>query len=146
MAFGFSFVDENRIFLSDVTYGGSLVALDRHTLHATEQTHNVAPLLKGSCWAAYSAKLGKAYAVDAGSPRFSVVDVQSGKNDGYMDLDPGVKGAFDTVVRGTTAFFLGAVGVVGVQDLETNKPVQGLVLTGEVGPRVYWQGLAMWPA
>ena len=67
---------------------------------------------------------------------------------GVLAIDAAFNGAFDSVIDGTTAYFLSAVASVGVFDVAKNATVQNLDLSGVTGvdSRQWWTGIAMYPA
>lgn len=146
--YGFVFLDPIRIFLADPTFGGSIVSLASraNTYHASLVSQVNATSLTSSSRAAYSKALNTAYAIDAGSPKFAVVPLEKGQLDGYIQLDATLQGAYDTIVVGKKAFFLGKTASLGVVDLEAKTMVQTFTPeAGTVGERKFWQGLAVWP-
>lgn len=144
-AFGFSFAgSDDKIFVSSPQYGGSFLALDPHSLKLTQTSNVTVPGQVGSCWSAYCAELDTAYAVAAARPAIGIADAATEQFAGLINYDAGLVGAFDDVVEGTTMFFAANAAEIGAVDLKTKKQVAAFNLSGKVGDRKIWQGLALW--
>ena len=143
-AFGFSFVGSNdKIFVSSVNYGGSFLALDPSSYQLRQTSNITVPGQAASCWSAYCPELDTAIAVSAGAPLMGLADASTEKLIGALRYDADLMGGLDNVVHGTTMFFLTGTADIGMVDLKEQKLIGEYNLTGRVGSRAYWQGLAM---
>lgn len=144
--FGFTFTAPDKVLMSDVVYGGSSLSIGQD--FKTVETSRVTGDNATSCWAAHSSELDKGYIVNAGNASFGVVDSKTGSFDGPLEFDPAFMGIFDTVVDGTTAYFLSGIAALGVVDLTCTcgTTLQKLDLSSDFPSRKDWQGLAMYMA
>lgn len=143
--FGFVFnpSDPSLMLITDAAFGGALVKLDYGTDSVSIVHIENSTMFAGSCWAAYSPSTGMGYLIDAGAPNFGKVDLQSGDLDGFITFSTELGGAFDTVIDGTTAYFLSAVSALGVLDVASGELLQRFEYSGS--ERQFWTGMAMYP-
>ncbi|KAF2162730.1 hypothetical protein M409DRAFT_68993 [Zasmidium cellare ATCC 36951] len=145
--FGFLFVSQSEIFLSDAGSGAALVTVG-DGWKVTLKEHTVIPGQQATCWTAYVPSLNTLYAIDAGYDGVYTLDPATGKQTGTINVQiPGgnaTMGVFDSFVKNETLYSLvGSNGLV-VVDLKTEQQVQYLDLSS-FGSRQYYQGLAQWP-
>ncbi|KAI6879897.1 hypothetical protein KC360_g7647 [Hortaea werneckii] len=143
--FGSVFLDESRLFMTDVSFGAAILDVDYETLTLHEETHIVIEGQKAICWSAFDPYLNTAYAPDAGQPVVYTVDAISGMLTGSIAADNRTQGLFDSAIgdRGLM-YSLAASNGLNVLDLKAQKNVQYFDLSS-VGERMPFTGLALWP-
>ena len=148
MEFGSVFLSETELFLTDPSYGISLLVLGED-LKFTEKAHTVVPNQKAICWAEYDPALATAYANDAGKNKIFKFNTDSGAEEGAIkvtgDGNPDDAGLFDAAIdvkRSIMYSLIGGNGVIAV-DLKKDKQVQFLDLSS-FGSRVGYQGMALY--
>ncbi|KAI7263335.1 hypothetical protein KC345_g9179 [Hortaea werneckii] len=143
--FGSLFLDEFRLFMSDVSFGAAILDVDYETLTLHEENHIVIEGQKAICWSAFDPYLNTAYAPDAGQPVVYTVDANSGMLTGSIAADNRTQGLFDTAIGGRGFMYsLAASNGLNVLDLNNQKNVQFFDLSS-VGERMPFTGLALWP-
>ena len=148
MDFGSVFLSESRLFLTDPSYGVSILELEE-SLEFTEIVHTVVQSQKAICWAELDPSLGTVYGNDAGKGRIFKFNAETGAHEGSIfvtgDGDPDNAGVFDSAVdlgRSTMYALVGGNGVVTV-DLKNSKQVEFLDLSS-FGNRVGYTGMALY--
>lgn len=145
--FGFLFVTETEIFLSDAGSGAALLTVGEGW-HVTEKVHTVIPGQVATCWTAYVPELNTLYAIDAGRDVIFTLDSTTGKQTGGIPVQiPSsntTMGVFDSFVKGEMMYSLVGTNGMIVVDLKAEKQVQYLDLSS-FGSRQFYQGLAQWP-
>lgn len=86
LPFGSVFLDNNRLWVSDPTFGAAIVEVSSDG-KVTELVHDVIPTQKAICWAEYDAALDTAYAPDAGQPIVYTFDGTSGAATGNFTAE-----------------------------------------------------------
>ncbi|RMZ22563.1 hypothetical protein D0859_13402 [Hortaea werneckii] len=143
--FGSVFLDESRLFMTDVSFGAAILDVDYETLTLHEENHIVVKGQKAICWSAFDAYLNTAYAPDAGQPIVYTVDATSGMLTGSIAADNRTQGLFDTAIGGRGFMYsLAASNGLNVLDLNDQKNIQYFDLSS-VGERMPFTGLALWP-
>lgn len=145
MDFGFIFISESTIFLSDPSFGASLLEV-QSDLKAIETVHTVIPKQMALCWTQYEPSLNTLYAIDALTPNVFLLNAQSGALEGAIAA-PGSGsniGVFDSAIWEGKMYSLPATNGLLVFDLAEKKQVQYVDLTG-FGVRQHYQGMAVWP-
>ncbi|KAI7362386.1 hypothetical protein KC354_g7318 [Hortaea werneckii] len=143
--FGSVFLDESRLFMTDVSFGAAIVDVDYETLTLQEETHIVIEGQKAICWSAFDPSLNTAYAPDAGQPVVYTVDATSGMLTGSIAADNRTQGLFDSAIGSRGLMYsLAASNGLNVFDLKAQKNVQYFDLSS-VGERMPFTGLALWP-
>ncbi|KAK5159971.1 hypothetical protein LTS14_002077 [Recurvomyces mirabilis] len=141
MPFAGVFVDNDRVFMADPSYGASIFEIPSD-LELVQQTHVVLPTQKAVCWSAYDASLNTAYAIDAGQPLVYTFDPSSGAQTGSFSPDESVQGLFDSAISDGKMYSLAAANGIVVMDLVSQTQVQFYNLTS-FGNRQYWDGMAV---
>lgn len=148
MDFGSVFISESELFLSDPSYGVSILELGAD-LKFTERVHTVVASQKAICWAEYDPNLGTAYGNDAGQNKVFKFNAQTGVKEGVIhvsgDGNPDDAGLFDAAIdleRGIVYSLITGNGVIAI-DLNAGKQVQFLDLSS-FGSRVGYQGMALY--
>ena len=148
MDFGSVFLDESRLFLSDPSYGVSVLKLDEN-LKFTEEVHTVLKSQIAICWAELDTNLGTAYGNNAGQNKIYTFDPATGAHIGAISVegDGNVDnaGVFDSAVDLNKSVMYALVtgnGVIAV-DLKQEKQIQFLDLSS-FGSRVGYMGMALY--
>ena len=77
MDFGFQFISKSVLFLSDPSFGASLLTVEP-SWKVTEKVHTVIPGQVAVCWTQYDPELKTLYAIDAGRNIIYTLDAGSG--------------------------------------------------------------------
>ncbi|KAK5689866.1 hypothetical protein LTR97_012626 [Elasticomyces elasticus] len=147
MDFGFQFISRSTIFLSDPSYGASIidVGLDHKGI---ERVHTVIPGQVAVCWTAADLALDTLYAIDAGLDTIHTLDARTGALEGSISIttpgDATDVGLFDSAVRNGVMYSLAHANGVSVVDLKQKKQLQYLDLSS-LGSRQGYMGMALWP-
>ena len=148
MDFGSVFLSETRLYLSDPSFGASILEL-HDNLKFTELVHTVVPNQSAICWAEYDPVLNTAYAIDAGRNKVYKMNADTGALEGAIsaktDGNPNNAGLFDSAVNvgDHTMYSLAHTNGIVVFDLETSKQLQYLDLSS-FGDRIYYMGMALY--
>ncbi|KAI7338453.1 hypothetical protein KC315_g1751 [Hortaea werneckii] len=143
--FGSVFLDESRLFMTDVSFGTAILDVDYETLTLHEENHIAIEGQKAICWSAFDPYLNTAYAPDAGQPVVYTVDATSGMLTGSIAADNRTQGLFDTAIGGRGLMYsLAASNGLNVLDLKAQRNIQYFDLSS-VGERMPFTGLALWP-
>ncbi|CAJ2503473.1 Uu.00g108670.m01.CDS01 [Anthostomella pinea] len=143
--FGFVF-DPNEpdlMLISDINFGGVLAKLDYETNGASLVKVQNSSTFAASCWAAYSSGTNMSYLISAMAPNFGKVDPVSGDLGGFVTFPKSLGGAFDTIIDGTTAYFLSGTSAIGVLDVASGALLQSFDYSGS--DRHFWTGMAIYP-
>jgi len=143
MAFGAVFTDDTHLFVSEPTYGASILDVS-DSGHITEEVHTVISGQKAVCWAEYDAALNTAYAIDAGQPVVWTVDATSGVLTGTINATENTGGVFDSAILDGRMYSLAKSNGLIVFDLAAKRQIQYLDLT-PFGNRQGYDGMAVWP-
>lgn len=130
--------------ISDVGFGGGLVELDYETNGASLVNVENSTTFAASCWTAYSSGTDMTYLISAAAPNFGKVDPVTGDLEGFITYSMDLMGGFDTIIDGTTAYFLGAISAIGVLDVASGELLQTFDYSGTERP--YWTGMAIYPS
>ncbi|KAI6859201.1 hypothetical protein KC338_g7384 [Hortaea werneckii] len=143
--FGSVFLDESRLFMTDVSFGAAILDVNYETLTLHEENHITIEGQKAICWSAFDPLFNTAYAPDAGQPVVYTVDATSGMLTGSIAADNRTQGLFDSAIGGRGYMYsLAASNGLKVLDLKAQKNMQYFDLSS-VGERMPFTGLALWP-
>ncbi|KAK4952151.1 hypothetical protein LTR10_010071 [Elasticomyces elasticus] len=147
MDFGFQFISRSAIFLSDPSYGASIVDVGPDH-KGIERVHTVIPGQVAVCWTAADLALDTLYAIDAGLDSIHTLDARTGALKGSISIttpgDATDVGLFDSAVRNGIMYSLTHANGVSVVDLKQKKQLQYLDLSS-LGSRQGYMGMALWP-
>lgn len=149
MDFGFMFLSESTIFLSDPSFGASILEVGSD-LKATEKVHTVIPKQKALCWTQYEPSLNTLYAIDASSDNIWLLNAQTGalEADSIVATEHGdsaMQGILDSAILNGKMYSLPATKGLLVFDLQEKKQIQFVDLSGFGETQDYQQGMAVWP-
>ncbi|KAK5720278.1 hypothetical protein LTR15_007551 [Elasticomyces elasticus] len=147
MDFGFQFISRSTIFLSDPSYGASIIDVGPDH-KGIERVHTVIPGQVAVCWTAADLALNTLYAIDAGLDSIHTLDARTGALKGRISIttpgDATGAGLFDSAVRNGVMYSLTHANGVSVVDLKQRKQLQYLDLSS-LGSRQGYMGMALWP-
>ncbi|KAK5689796.1 hypothetical protein LTR17_026141 [Elasticomyces elasticus] len=147
MDFGFQFISRSTMFLSDPSYGASIVDVGPD-YKGNERVHTVIPGQSAVCWTAADLALDTLYAIDAGLDSIHTLDARTGVLKGSISITTpgGTAGAglFDSAVRNGVMYSLTRANGIAVVDLKQKKQLQYLDLSS-LGRRQGYMGIALWP-
>ncbi|KAK3614791.1 hypothetical protein LTR56_027019 [Elasticomyces elasticus] len=147
MDFGFQFISRSTIFLSDPSYGASIVDVGPD-YKGNERVHTVIPGQSAVCWTAADLALDTLYAIDAGLDSIHTLDARTGVLKGSISITtPGGTagpGLFDSAVSNGVMYSLTRANGIAVVDLKQKKQLQYLDLSS-LGRRQGYMGIALWP-
>ncbi|KAK3612784.1 hypothetical protein LTR22_028464 [Elasticomyces elasticus] len=135
MDFGFQFISRSTIFLSDPSYGASIVDVGRD--------------YKGNERSAVCCDLAldTLYAIDAGLDSMHTLDARTGVLKGSISITtPGVTAGadlFDSAVRDRVMYSLTRANGIAVVDLKQRKQLQYLDLSS-LCHRQGYMGIVLW--
>ncbi|KAK3642767.1 hypothetical protein LTR56_010591 [Elasticomyces elasticus] len=145
--FGFQFISRSTIFLSDPSYGASIIDVGPDH-KGIERVHTVIPGQVAVCWTAADLALDTLYAIDAGLDSIHTLDARTGALKGSIAIttpgDATNVGLFDSAVRNGIMYSLTHANGVSVVDLKQKKQLQYLGLS-TLGSRQGYMGMALWP-
>jgi hypothetical protein len=147
--FGFSFVDESTIFLSDPSFGTAFLGTGGN-LSLAEETHLIIPDQVAVCWTQYWQPSETLYAIDAGINQIHTINASTRTLETPiivtgMGTSANVSGVFDSAVNNGLMYSLLDTNGISVVDLVKKEQVQYLDLEG-FGQRQYYTGMATWPS
>ena len=122
--FGSVFLDESRLFMTDVSFGAAILDVNYETLTLHEENHITIEGQKAICWSAFDPLFNTAYAPDAGQPVVYTVDATSGMLTGSIAADNRTQGLFDSAIGGRGYMYsLAASNGLKVLDLKAQKNI-----------------------
>lgn len=145
--FGFALdaSDKSQFYMTEVNFGGALLALDYST-NAVSIVNLVNDTdFAASCWAVYSRDTGNFYDINAASANLGVVAPGSGKLDNVLSYPKDLAGGLDAVTDAGTMYMLTGVNKILVLDLASGEVRQEFEYAS-MEDRPFWTGMAMWPA
>lgn len=148
MNFGFTFITDERIFLSDPSFGASILKVQEN-LKIVEGTHVVIPGQVAVCWTQYWQSTDTLYAIDAGTHDVYTLSATTGALESPIlvsasTTSANITGLFDSAIKNGLMYSLTDVNGISVTDLSEKALVQYLDLEG-FGQRQYYMGMATWP-
>lgn len=147
MNFGFSFIDERKIFLSDPSFGASILSV-QEDFTLVEEDHVVISGQKAVCWTQYWQSTETLYAIDAGTNDLYELSATTGALENAITVSglgssANVTGLFDSAISNGSMYSLTDVNGISVVNLEEKSQVQYLDLEG-FGQRQFYMGMAVW--
>ncbi|KAK3621125.1 hypothetical protein LTR56_022989 [Elasticomyces elasticus] len=143
MDFGFQFISRSTIFLSDPSYGASIVDVGRD-YKGNERVHTAIPGQSAVCC---DLALDTLYAIDAGLDSMHTLDARTGVLKGSISITtPGVTAGadlFDSAVRDRVMYSLTRANGIAVVDLKQRKQLQYLDLSS-LCHRQGYMGIVLW--
>ena len=147
--FGFSFVDETTVFLSDPSFGAAFLRTEAN-LSLVEEAHLVIPGQGAICWTQYWQPGGTLYAIDAGINQIHTISASTRTLESPiivtgLESSANVSGVFDSAINNGLMYSLLDANGISVVDLAKKVQVQYFDLEG-FGSRQYYTGMATWPS
>lgn len=147
MNFGFSFVDERKIFLGDPSFGAAILTF-QDNLTVVEVEHVVIPGQQAVCWTQYWQPTETLYAIDAASHDLHTLsavsgDLESPINVSGLDGTTNITGLFDSAISNGFMYSLTAENGISVINLAEKTSTQYFDLE-TFGQRQYYTGMATW--
>jgi hypothetical protein len=154
---GFSFLSETRVLITDFPSAYDIVNVDPTTYKVTLESF-VPVSGAGTCWTAYSSRFNTVFLSLAGNTNLTMVDATSGTIRGHVIQDKIVEGSVDMALDRTYLYTLSVANYISVTDLtglnhqpSTNVAWGNQVQTFELGVppgtgREGFTGLAVYPA